>query len=130
MKLLVVCKGNLCRSPMAEGYLLSKGILCDSAGTHAFYAGKNPDERAIKACDYDISTCIVTRVNPQDFIIYDYILAMDSLNEVDLILEGCPQDKIVTLNIADPYKKDQQAFYDCYTEIKEKIDNFLLSCEK
>ena len=95
MKILFVCMGNICRSPMAEGYfrkLLEEraahlDISIDSAGTHGYHAGSPPDDRAQTATrrrGIDISGLTARSVIASDFECYDYILAMDQDNLADL----------------------------------------------
>ncbi|MEK9653954.1 MAG: low molecular weight phosphotyrosine protein phosphatase, partial [Betaproteobacteria bacterium] len=81
-KLLVVCTGNICRSPTAEGVLrkkiadigMSKQIFVDSAGTHGYHVGEAPDERSCHAAryrGYDLSKLTSRRVKEQDFFDFD-----------------------------------------------------------
>ena len=85
---LFVCMGNICRSPTAEGVFrklvadagLAEQIQSDSAGTHAFHAGSAPDRRAQAAAErrgFKLSDIRSRPVTADDFIHYDYILAMD-----------------------------------------------------
>lgn len=89
MKLLLVCLGNICRSPMAEGILrdmIAKEGLewsTDSAGTGDYHVGEAPDNRAVKAMkdrDIDISDLRARQLRPQDFEEFDLLLAMDASN--------------------------------------------------
>ena len=91
VNVLFVCMGNICRSPTAQGVFeqlvhshgLSEMIRIDSAGTHAYHVGEQPDRRASEAAlrrGIDLSTQRARRVTPGDFIIFDYILAMDEDN--------------------------------------------------
>lgn len=88
---LFVCMGNICRSPTAEGVFrklvtdagLAERIQSDSAGTHAFHAGSAPDRRAQAAAErrgFKLSDIRSRPVTADDFIDYDYILAMDLEN--------------------------------------------------
>jgi protein-tyrosine phosphatase len=85
---LVVCTGNICRSPTGEGvlrHLAAKRGLADrmriaSAGTHDYHVGDSPDPRTVKHASkrgYDLSAQRAAQVRPQDFDDFDYILAMD-----------------------------------------------------
>jgi protein-tyrosine phosphatase len=89
MKILMVCLGNICRSPMAEGVMrqMAKefGIKAtvDSAGTQGYHIGEKPDHRAIKCMakhDIDISNQRARRLEPSDLDHFDVILTMDQNN--------------------------------------------------
>lgn len=99
-KVLLVCMGNICRSPIAEGIvkeLLRKNelddiIKVDSAGTHAYHAGEPPDRRAVAAAGrrgYPIADLRARKVRRDDFATFDLVLAMDRENLANL-LEMCP----------------------------------------
>ena len=86
--ILVVCTGNICRSPTAEGVLraaaerrgLGERVRVASAGTHDYHVGECPDSRSIrhaKRRGYDLTALRASQVGPGDFDEYDYILAMD-----------------------------------------------------
>ncbi len=88
MKILFVCTGNICRSPTAEGIArhklrdagLDATVSVDSAGTHDYHAGEEPDPRARKAArsrGYDLSGQRAREVMPSDFDRFDFVLAMD-----------------------------------------------------
>ena len=90
-RVLFVCMGNICRSPLAEGTFrhkvreagLAAKIACDSAGTLDYHVGEPPDPRAQLAASrrgYDLSTLRARQVNPGDFSSFDYVLAMDEVN--------------------------------------------------
>ncbi len=94
VKLLFVCMGNICRSPSAEAVMnayiakagLSGKVVCDSAGTIAYHAGEPADARmqqhAIKRA-YRL-TSISRQITPDDFIKFDYVIAMDDENLRDM----------------------------------------------
>ena len=90
-RVLMVCMGNICRSPTAEGVLRGKlqraglgaQVAVDSAGTLGAHAGEAPDARAVRAAarrGYDLSTLRARQVRAIDFEHFDWILAMDSAN--------------------------------------------------
>jgi protein-tyrosine phosphatase len=90
-KVLFVCMGNICRSPTAEGVFrhvvasaaLEQKILVDSAGTHGYHLGHPPDRRTQLAAahrGYDLADLRARQVTGQDFVSFDYILAMDMDN--------------------------------------------------
>ena len=96
ISVLLVCMGNICRSPMAEGVLRQRlaerstlrDVHVDSAGTHSYHAGAAPDRRAQTAAarrGIDISGLRARRVTATDFEIFDYILAMDESNFRDIM---------------------------------------------
>lgn len=97
IKVLFVCLGNICRSPTAEGVFrslvahegLADSIIIDSAGTSDWHIGHKPDARTIKAAafrGYDLSTLRGRQANSSDFEVFDYILAMDKNNLIELEL--------------------------------------------
>ncbi|MDH5444660.1 MAG: low molecular weight phosphotyrosine protein phosphatase [Gammaproteobacteria bacterium] len=102
INVLFVCMGNICRSPTAEGIFrhivqernLSDSIITDSAGTHAYHVGEQPDRRAQATASkrgIDLSDLKARRVSEKDFKEFDYILAMDNDNYT--VLEDlCPPD--------------------------------------
>ena len=85
VKILMVCLGNICRSPLAEGILASKLpkdiFIVDSAGTGNYHIGKNPDKRSILTAQkngLDISHQKARQFLVTDFKNFDYIFAMDN----------------------------------------------------
>lgn len=91
VRILMVCMGNICRSPTAHGVLqqlvIERGlqdlVQVDSCGTSNYHIGDPPDKRSIKAAQargYDLSDQRARQINSQDFDRFDYILAMDSDN--------------------------------------------------
>jgi protein-tyrosine phosphatase len=103
VNLLVVCLGNICRSPMAEGALrarlasspLAGRVQVDSAGTGGWHAGEPPDRRAI-ACarghGVDISGQRARQLSAADFDAFDWILCADRANLRD-VLRLAPADR-------------------------------------
>jgi len=92
VKILMVCLGNICRSPLAEGILASKlpkdKFIVDSAGTGHWHVGKHPDERSIataKKNGLDISTQRGQLFTPKHFEDFDYIYVMDHSNYDDVL---------------------------------------------
>lgn len=88
LRVLMVCTGNICRSPIAEGVLRAKlaanglahRVTVDSAGTHGYHTSEPPDPRAIRlaaARGYDIRKLKARPVEPGDFESFDWILALD-----------------------------------------------------
>ena len=92
VKILMVCLGNICRSPLAEGILASKlpknKFTVDSAGTGSWHIGRKPDERSIvtaKKNKIDISHQKGRQFAIRDFETFDYIYVMDNSNYNDVI---------------------------------------------
>lgn len=95
LRVLFVCMGNICRSPMAEGAFrnliethgLEGEVEVDSAGTHAYHVDMSPDERAIAVMrqrGIDISGLRGRQATSADIEAFDYILAMDYENHAHL----------------------------------------------
>jgi protein-tyrosine phosphatase len=113
-KILFVCLGNICRSPMAEGIFLhllaERGLIAgyevDSAGTGDWHCGEPPDARALLTASrrgvHLPSVC--RQVQGPDFAAFDLILAMDRANR-DVLLSRCParfRHKIRLMRAFDP----------------------------
>ena len=95
IKVLFVCLGNICRSPTADGVFrqvveqrgLTEQIKVDSAGTAAYHVGNPPDHRstlAAKKRGYDLSLLRARQAVAEDFAEFDYVLAMDHENLLNL----------------------------------------------
>ncbi|AGF46803.1 protein-tyrosine phosphatase [Candidatus Kinetoplastibacterium desouzaii TCC079E] len=113
IKILFVCMGNICRSPTAEvifnAILIKKGfsnqISTDSAGTHAFNIGRNPDIRAIEEAKnrgYDMSSHKSRQINHDDFINFDLIIGMDFEN-MSFLRKKCPFKELYKLSLLMRY---------------------------
>ena len=100
IQVLFVCMGNICRSPTAHGVFealvkangLDDRIVVDSAGTHAYHVGEQPDHRSQQtalAKGIDLSYQRARKVSQDDMYQYDYIIAMDRNNYRDLVAM-CP----------------------------------------
>ena len=132
IKVLMVCLGNICRSPTAEGVLrkllhdhnLQHVIEVDSAGTSGWHNGEAPDHRSIRAAasrGYDLASQRSRQVQASDFEQQHYILAMDEQNLRDLE-RLCPPHQRAKLGlllqygnagvraVPDPYEQSLQAF--------------------
>ena len=130
---LIVCMGNICRSPMAQAVLakriaeagLTKDIFVESAGTHASRVGEKADGRAEAALarrGYHLGRFRSRRVSAADFVRFDWILAMDLENLIAL-QELCPPEHFhrlqlylnhsldaPTASVPDPYYSNAQGF--------------------
>ena len=108
MKILMVCLGNICRSPLAEGILHSKimnhslGWKVESAGTSAYHAGDLPDQRSIHvAAKYglDITNQRSRQVKPNDLDYFDLVYAMDASNYNNLTKMASSPDQLEKIKL-------------------------------
>ena len=121
VNVLFVCMGNICRSPTAEGVfrhlLQQKGhdhwIVTDSAGTHAYHIGEQPDHRSQQTAlgrGIDLSDLRARKAVKNDFHEFDYVLAMDDDN-YQLLENICPaglEDKLrLFLDFSEEYSETQ-----------------------
>lgn len=144
IKLLFVCLGNICRSPMGEGAMLhllkSNGlaskVFCDSAGTSAYHIGNSPDGRMIStARAHGVELVSKARqVQVDDFYEFDYIIAMDRANFQDLE-SIMPEDATGVLVMMRDYDPDPQdgdvpdPYYGGQEGFEEVFDICMRSCE-
>jgi len=143
MKILMVCLGNICRSPLAEGILKSKLpqdlFTIDSAGTSNYHQGNPPDIRSIniaRAHNINIVNQRARQFKVEDFDVYDLIYAMDSSNyknitrlartasdksRVKLILNEITEFKLK--DVPDPYYDQENGFLNVYKMLNIACDN-------
>ena len=146
--ILFVCMGNICRSPTAEGVFrvraeragIASKLHIDSAGTHAYHVGHQPDPRATDSAarrGYDLSTQHARQVQARDFTTFDRIYAMDHDNLARL-KAGCPQEHQHKLGlfmqlasntasdvVPDPYYGDGSGFELVLDYIEDASDGLL-----
>lgn len=147
MKILMVCLGNICRSPLAEGVMRSKIMEhnldweVDSCGTSNYHIGENPDSRSQENAlshGIDISKLEGRQFTKQDFDEFDKIFVMDSSNYNNVIKLADNQtqiDKVDLLlnqsnpgsnnNVPDPYYGGPQGFENVYQLINEACQCFI-----
>ncbi len=149
VKVLFVCLGNICRSPMSEGVFrglveeqgLSDKIQVDSCGTGSFHTGEPPDDRTIAACaqrDIDVSKSYARQIREADFKNFDYVIGMDEDN-MNSLLSTCPYgfDNRIhlflemgpymgTREVPDPYYGGDIGFENCLNLI-ERASKVLLT---
>lgn len=141
-KILMVCLGNICRSPLAEGILQSKlpkdKFIVDSAGTGGWHAGEKPDKRSIEAAKnrgLDITYQRARQFKISDFNTFDYIYVMDMSNYKNVISlaqnENHKQKVKLILNelfpnenveVPDPYYGGQDGFEQVYDMLDKACD--------
>jgi len=149
VKILMVCLGNICRSPLAEGILrskLSEKFIVDSAGTGGWHAGELPDKRSIAIArlkGLDISTQRARQFKISDFTTFDHIFVMDNPNykellalapnevtksKVKLILnEISPNDNV---DVPDPYYGGVDGFENVYNMLDQACDEIARKLKK
>lgn len=145
MKVLMVCLGNICRSPLAEGILrfhLNKSdighVIVDSAGTSGWHSGEHPDARSIKNAaqnGVDISRLISRKFSKSDFDTFDRIYVMDQSNLKDVLALATKDEhksKVeMLLNVAhpgsnkavpDPYYGGENGFQEVFELVNEACE--------
>lgn len=136
----MVCLGNICRSPLAEGILKSKtkNLEVDSAGTAGYHIGKKPDIRSIdiaKKHDIDLTSQRARQFSTRDFDEFDKIYVMDNDNYSKIISLARNQEDMdkVDLILNEIYPKEYKSVPDPYyggDEGFQNIYNLLeTSCE-
>ncbi len=145
----MVCMGNICRSPTAEGVLRHKlraaglaGVVeVDSAGTHDWHEGKPPDPRSVQHASqrgYDLSAIRSRPVRAADFERFDLILAMDWDN-LELLQHDCPllhRHKLRRLSefaaasdspvVPDPYQGGPEGFERVLDLVEDACDGVVI----
>jgi protein-tyrosine phosphatase len=141
-RVLIVCKGNICRSPTAAVILETKAraiglnILVDSAGTENYHVGDAPDLRSIRHAakrGYDLSKKRARQIKEEDFEEFDFIWAADQENiavlkslcsdfhhsKISLFLGNKP--------LPDPYYGEAKDFENVLNLIEERVENLIKS---
>jgi len=149
MKILMVCLGNICRSPLAEGILAHKtqhlNIEVDSAGTAGYHIGKFPDERSIEIAEkynIDLTKQRARQFSRADFDDFDIIYAMDTnnyahlisladnkteRNKVRLILNEVNPEKFES--VPDPYYGGDDGFQNIYNMLDDACNKIISQIE-
>ncbi len=153
IRVLFVCMGNICRSPLAEGSFshlvekhgLSDAIDIDSAATHSYHVSEPPDPRGITTAagrGIDISAQRARQVRPRDFKDFDYVLAMDRDNfasleilcppglegKLSLFLDFAPE--VSTVEVPDPYYGGRDGFDHVLDLVQAAADGLLMEIRK
>jgi protein-tyrosine phosphatase len=143
LRVLFVCLGNICRSPMAEGAFRAAasraGLACevDSAGTAAYHIGHPPDPRAIATAHengVDIGSQTARQIGREDFYRFTHIIAMDDANLAGIRAQS-PRDATARVAllmdalegsqgkpVIDPYYGDEALFARVWGEIAEATE--------
>ena len=150
-RVLMVCMGNICRSPTAEAVLRSKlaqaglahHVEVDSAGTHGYHTGEGPDPRAVAAAarrGYDLAALRARPVQADDFERFDLVLAMDQNNlhwlrhrapaapvaRIDLLLAHARQHDV--REVPDPYYGPPAGFDRVLDLVEDACEGLLALC--
>lgn len=148
VKILFVCLGNICRSPLAQGLLekkvkelgLNAHIEVDSCGTSQYHIGEQPDERTLENAKKNGLKLEhkARQFSRKDFRTFDYIVAMDKANmecvtrtdqtnefvdKLMLIRDFDPVDK--GADVPDPYFGGEEGFQHVFTILQRSVDTFL-----
>ena len=148
MNILVVCTGNICRSPTAEAVLrkklsdagLGEEVRVDSAGTHGYHVGQMPDQRSAAvaiARGYDLSKIRSRQFKDDDYENFDVILAMDC-GHLQALTSGKPDTARIDVmlymefsqnypgeSVPDPYYGGDQGFEQVLDMIEEGADTLI-----
>ena len=147
MKILMVCLGNICRSPLADGLLRKKvkennlNVFIDSAGTSGLHAGSPPDSRMCKTAkkfNTSIDELRSRKFLLEDFDKFDWIYVMDKenlsdvlklarnendRNKVQLILNTIDANK--NQEVPDPYYGGDEGFLEVYRLLDNATDSIV-----
>jgi protein-tyrosine phosphatase len=143
--ILMVCLGNICRSPVAEGIMKNRldhynlNITVDSAGTSNYHPGENPDLRSTKNAlknGIDISNLVARQFKVQDFDNFDIIYVMDEQNKIDVLnlsRNDIDKSKVKLMltelpgtshkNVPDPYFGDEAGFQLVFDLLSKACEN-------
>jgi len=153
IRVLFVCTGNICRSPTAEGVFrqlallddLHDQVVVDSAGTHGYHVGEEPDRRSVLAAarrGYDLSGLRARQISRADFVEFDYLLAMDR-GHLSILETGAPIEhrqkvslflhfsrKFTGNDVPDPYFGGEQGFEHVLDLIEDGAAGLLADIKK
>lgn len=128
MNILFVCTGNTCRSPMAEGYLRSKGIDGVTVSSRGLASDGSPvsqnSKTAMAEAGIDIGSHISKQLTQNDVKQADKIICLSPSHKAVLLSAGVPADKLFVLGngISDPFGGDISVYRRCRDEIFAAVD--------
>jgi protein-tyrosine phosphatase len=146
IRVIFVCLGNICRSPLAKGVFMAKAaqrglsdrIEVDSAGTSAYHVGEPPDPgslRVARRVGIDLSRDRARQVTRRDLGRFDYIIALDRSNRRNLERVGADPDKVHLLrdfepnahspDVPDPWGGGLDGFEDVYAIVDRATEGLL-----
>lgn len=142
MKVLFVCSGNTCRSPMAEGVFrkmleergLESKVFCQSAGLSAV-DGEPAAENAILACreiGVDLTEHRARKLTGEELAVWDFYFAMTPTHAYILERAGAPATHIYlpSREIADPFGQDLETYCNCRDRLRTELRVFLERLER
>lgn len=143
-KILMVCLGNICRSPLAQGLLESKckdGTVVDSAGTAAYHVGNPPDPRSIAVAHkngIDISHYRARKFVAEDFKNFSHIYVMDHSNYDNVIALAKTEEEKEKVRlilpsqeeVPDPYYGGAEGFDHCFSLLDEACNQIANNLQK
>jgi len=150
-KILFVCLGNICRSPMAEAIFnykvkemgLASRLISDSAGTAGYHIGESPDPRTIETVTKNGISIkhLGQQFNQNHGTTYDYIIAMDTSNKRNILdeLNGSNEHKVYLMrdfdpiekgDVPDPYYGGKSGFSHVFEILSRSIDELIVYIRK
>ena len=147
VRILFVCLGNICRSPLAEVVVCNRAdrrgldhiFHFESAGTGSWHIGNGADQRSAQTASQhglDLSSHAAQQITEHNVDNWDWFIAMDQNNRSDLLAMGVPEGRVLmmrqfetggdlVLDVPDPYYGGPDGFQDAYLMLCENADRLL-----